>query len=136
MADLLRLKRRAEFLRVAGKGRKSVTPGLILQALGRDAAAADGAGGEAARVGFTASRKVGIAVVRNRARRRLRAAVDQVMPLHAAAGHDYVLVARAGTVSRPFAALLADLERALRELGAWRDGGKGQARREMVRDRC
>jgi ribonuclease P protein component len=115
MAGIARLKRRAEFLRVAGSRRKSVTPGLILQALRH--AAADAA---AARVGFTASRKVGIAVERNRARRRLRAAVDRVMPLHAAPGHDYVLIARAATIRRPFAALLGDLETALRQLGAWR----------------
>ncbi|HUJ98949.1 MAG TPA: ribonuclease P protein component [Stellaceae bacterium] len=125
MAGLARLKRRAEFLRVAGKGRRSVTPGFILQAWRRPDAAPAEAAGDAARIGFTASRKVGIAVVRNRARRRLRAAVAEVMPLHAAVGHDYVLVARAGTVSRPFAALLADLERALKELGAWRDGEDG-----------
>jgi ribonuclease P protein component len=125
MAGLARLKRRAEFLRVAGKGRRSVTPGFILQAWRRPDAALADAAVDAARIGFTASRKVGIAVVRNRARRRLRAAVAEVMPLHAAAGHDYVLVARAGTVSRPFAALLADLERALKELGAWREGEDG-----------
>jgi ribonuclease P protein component len=115
MAGIARLKRRAEFLRVADSRRKSVTPGLILQALRQTAGDA-----MAARVGFTASRKVGIAVERNRARRRLRAAVDRVMPLHAAPGHDYVLVARAATIGRPFAALLGDLETALRQLGAWR----------------
>jgi ribonuclease P protein component len=125
MAGIERLKRRAEFLRVAGKGRKSVTPGLILQALRRRAGTAPAAEAERSRVGFTASRKVGIAVERNRARRRLRAAVDRVMPLHAAEGHDYVLVARAGTIRRPFAALLGDLEAALRQLGAWRAGGEG-----------
>jgi ribonuclease P protein component len=122
MAGIARLKRRAEFLRVAGKGRKSVTPGLILQALRRPA---DAEAAAALRVGFTASRKVGIAVERNRARRRLRAAMDRVMPLHAAEGHDYVLVARAGTVRRPFAALVSDLEAALKQLGAWRAGGEG-----------
>ncbi|HUH85621.1 MAG TPA: ribonuclease P protein component [Stellaceae bacterium] len=115
MAGIARLKRRAEFLRVADSRRKSVTPGLILQALRHRASDAT-----AARVGFTASRKVGIAVERNRARRRLRAAVDRVMPLHAAPGHDYVLIARAATIRRPFAALLGDLETALRQLGAWR----------------
>jgi ribonuclease P protein component len=114
VTPLLRLKRRTEFLRVAGSRRKSVTPGLILQALHRPEAAA-------ARVGFTASRKVGIAVERNRARRRLQAAVAQVMPLHAAPGHDYVLVARAATIRRPFAALIGDLEAALKQLGAWRE---------------
>ncbi|MGO8919472.1 MAG: ribonuclease P protein component [Stellaceae bacterium] len=123
MAGIARLKRRAEFLQVAGKGRKSVTPGLILQALRRPAGPAPAADAERSRVGFTASRKVGIAVERNRARRRLRAAVDRVMPLHAAGGHDYVLVARAGTIRRPFAALLGDLEAALKQLGAWRAGG-------------
>lgn len=47
------------------------------------------------------------------------------MPLHAAEGYDYVLVARAGTGQRPFAALLGDLEAALKQLGAWRAGGEG-----------
>jgi ribonuclease P protein component len=120
MSGLGRLKRRAEFLRVAGAGRKSVTPGLILQVAPQPDAAASPEGW-ALRVGFTASRKVGIAVERNRARRRLRAAVQQVMALHAAPGRDYVLIARAGTVGRPFAALLGDLEAALRQAGAYRE---------------
>jgi ribonuclease P protein component len=114
MSPIPRLKRRAEFLRIAGSGRKSVTPGLILQV-------SPAASRTTLRVGFTASRKVGIAVERNRARRRLRAAVDQVMPLHAAPGHDYVLIARAATMDRPFAALKGDLEAALRQAGAYRD---------------
>ena len=121
MTGVLRLKRRTEFLRVAGSRRKSVTPGLILQALRHPADGEAAEAGAAPRVGFTASRKVGIAVERNRARRRLRAAVDKVMPLHAAPGHDYVLVARAATIRRPFPALIADLETALRQLGVWRD---------------
>ena len=119
MAAIARLKRRAEFLRVAGTGRKSVTPGLILQALRRPAAGADDA---TPRLGFTASRKVGIAVRRNRARRRLKAAAAAIFPLHAAPGHDYVLVARGRTVERPFAALRGDLETALKQLGTWRAG--------------
>ena len=119
MSGVGRLKRRAEFLRVAGTGRKSVTPGLILQVAPQPAAAAPAGG--ALRVGFTASRKVGIAVERNRARRRLRAAVQQVMALHAAPGRDYVLIARAATVRRPFAALLGDLKAALRQAGAYRE---------------
>ncbi|HEV8026651.1 MAG TPA: ribonuclease P protein component [Stellaceae bacterium] len=122
MSPLPRLKRRAEFLRIAGSGRKSVTPGLILQVAPRPVATAEArASLPALRVGFTASRKVGIAVERNRARRRLRAAVAQVMALHAAPDRDYVLVARAATVRRPFAALKGDLETALRQTGAYRD---------------
>lgn len=115
MAALARLKRRAEFLRVAGSRKKSVAPGLVLQA-----APGSGAEPSQARIGFTASRKVGIAVDRNRARRRLKAAVAATMPLHAAPGHDYVLVARAETVRRPYADLLGDLETGLKRLGLWR----------------
>ena len=121
MAGLARLKRRTEFLYVA-KGRRWSTPGLVLQARSH---AADAALGPDARVGFTASRKVGIAVERNRARRRLKAAADRVLPEHAAPGQDYVVVARSETVKRPFALLLGDLETALRRLGAWRDAAAG-----------
>jgi ribonuclease P protein component len=115
MAALARLKRRAEFLRVAGSRQKSVTPSLVLQA-----APSPDPATQATRIGFTASRKVGIAVVRNRARRRLKAAVAATMPLHAAAGHDYVLIARAETVRRPYADLVGDLESGLKRLGLWR----------------
>lgn len=89
-------------------------PGLVLQAHVRDA------NGGTARVGFTASRKVGGAVRRNRARRRLRAAAECIIPGHAAPGFDLVLIARAATVTRPFRALLEDLKAALKRVGAWR----------------
>ena len=115
MAAMARLRRRAEFLRVADSRRKWVTPGLILQA-----APCQTADSAATRVGFTASRRVGIAVDRNRARRRLKAAVAATMPLHAAQGHDYVLIARAETVRRPYAELVGDLETGLKRLGLWR----------------
>lgn len=72
------------------------------------------------RVGFTASRKVGNAVARNRARRRLRAAAAQILPVHAAAGHDYVVVARHETLQRPFGDLLGDLAAGLKRLGVYR----------------
>jgi ribonuclease P protein component len=68
----------------------------------------------ALRVGFTASKKIGGAVVRNRAKRRLRAAAAAVLPLSGAAGTDYVLVARRDTVTRPFDSLLSDLAQAVR----------------------
>lgn len=114
-AGIARLKRRAEFLRVAAARRKWAAPGLVLQAAeSEDARKA--AGGF--RVGFTASRKVGSAVARNRARRRLRAAVEKAMPGRARAGYDYVVIARRETLSRPFAALVDDLESALARVSA------------------
>jgi ribonuclease P protein component len=73
-------------------------------------------GGAAMRVGFTASRKVGNAVVRNRAKRRLRAAAAEALPRHGQAGTDYVLIARAETAGRRFAELVGDLEAALRQI--------------------
>ena len=74
------------------------------------------------RVGFTVSKKVGKAVVRNRARRRLRAAASVVLPTHGPQGHDIVLIGRAATNGRPFAALVGDLETALRRLKVWQGG--------------
>lgn len=109
------LKRRREFLRVTRARRSSPTGGLVLQVCASDTIS------KKVRVGFTASRKVGNAVKRNRARRRLRAAAEKVMPLHAAAGFDYVVIARAGTVERSFGALTRDLETALKRLDVWRE---------------
>jgi ribonuclease P protein component len=66
------------------------------------------------RLGFTASKKIGNAVARNRAKRRLRAAAYALLPLSGRAGHDYVLVARAGILARNFAALKDDIGEATR----------------------
>lgn len=110
-ARLVRLKTRPEFLRVAAARTRAVRPGLILQAAARPD------DGEAPlRVGYTASKRIGNAVARNRAKRRLRAAAASVLPLHGKAGTDYVLIARAETGERVYAELLADLEGALRQL--------------------
>ena len=65
------------------------------------------------RVGFTASRKGGNAVARNRAKRRLREAAAALLPLYGEDGNDYVLVARKATLERPWAGLLSDLSSVL-----------------------
>jgi ribonuclease P protein component len=117
-AQLTRLKNRADFLRTAAARRKAAAPGLVLQVAAQPA---EVSAPDRVRIGFTASRKVGNAVARNRARRRLRAAADLVMPRHAEPGRDYVLIARGDTGERPWPLLLADLELALKRVKAWRD---------------
>ena len=123
MGDLAVLARRADFLRVAGAGRKWAAPGMVVQACPRPgpgtAVLAEGASVSATpflRVGFTASKKVGGAVLRNRARRRLRALAREVLFAEAASGFDYVLIARAETATRDYAALRDDMRTALKRL--------------------
>ena len=103
------LLRRADFLRVAASGLRRVTPGFILQAAVHE-------GADGLHLGFTASRKVGNAVARNRAKRRLRALADNVMPTAANPALDYVFVARTETLKRGFAAMEQDLRQALQRL--------------------
>lgn len=122
---LPRLLRRADFLRAA-RGVKAAVHGLVLQDRVR---APDETGDDTRpRVGFTASRKVGGAVVRNRARRRLRAVAVDVLSRRAEPGHDYVLIARAATADRSYDDLLADLERALTRVQSGKARPSGQAR--------
>jgi ribonuclease P protein component len=115
-----RLKKRADFLRAA-RGIRRVTPSLTLEAC----AVPDDS--DVMRVGFTASRKVGNAVVRNRAKRRLRAAAAAVLPLSGRTGNDYVLVARPGTLTRSFDSLREDLAAALEAAHLKLDSLKGRS---------
>ncbi len=113
MTVIGRLKTRTEFLFVKG-GTRCVVPSLVLQARARAGATEDAS----ARFGFTASKALGGAVMRNRARRRLKEAVRLAGPEAAVGGYDYVLIARSGTLQRRFTELIKDLERALAKVHA------------------
>lgn len=106
-----KLKTRPQFLRVAGRGRKVAMPGLVLQVLAQDDAVA-------ARAGFTVTKKVGNAVVRNRTRRILREALRQVAREEAVGAVDLVLVGRDATRKRRFSDVVNDLRHAMRKGGA------------------
>ncbi|MGI4976103.1 MAG: ribonuclease P protein component [Janthinobacterium lividum] len=105
-----RLKVRAEFLRAAARGRKAAVHGLVLQAFTREDT-------DPLRVGYTVTKKVGNAVVRNRTRRRLREAARLLLSGQALPGVDLVLIGRDATRGRPFGQLVDDLGRALAKAG-------------------
>ena len=109
-----RLKRRADFLRVAGARRKWAAPGLILQVSPQS----EPDPAFPVRVGFTASRKVGNAVMRNRARRRLKAVAAELVGRHAKPGYDLVLIARTATCDCLFEDLKRDLLQSLKRTKA------------------
>lgn len=109
MTAIGRLKTRTEFLHVRG-GARFVAPSLVLQARKRNGETEEI---HLARFGFTATKGLGGAVVRNRARRRLKEAVRLAGSPLAVEGYDYVLIAREGTIQRRFTELIKDLQRAL-----------------------
>lgn len=114
------LRKRAQFLAVASSGKRWVAPGFILQI---------GASHEAfpaIRYGLTATKKIGNAVTRNRARRRLRALAAELM-IHATSEHDYVLVARATTPLCAFADLQQDMIKGLKRMKLWREEASAPA---------
>lgn len=112
---MIHLQHRADFLRAA-KAPYAARTGVVVQARSREDDESD-IGGDI-RVGFTATKKIGNAVVRNRVKRRLREAARNLLPDLGRPGHDYVFIARAGTFDRPWQALLDDVKAALIRLGA------------------
>lgn len=109
------LKRRREFLAVA-KGEKAAAPTVVVQARRRSAEEA-----APARLGFTATKKLGNAVERNHIKRRLRAAARLVAAQHARPGCDYVLIGRVATGEARFSKLVADLTGAFKRVNTGLD---------------
>ena len=105
MTALVSIPSRAGFLAAGDSGLKAVSRGFILQAVP--------SGRRDWRLGLTATRKIGNAVRRNRARRRLRALARTELAIRARPGIDYVIIARQGTAERPWDDLVADLHKSL-----------------------
>ncbi len=101
MPQIQKLLARSDFVATAKKGRKFVSSSLIMQVRERG-------DDKAPRLGITATRKIGNAVQRNRAKRRMRAVAHNMLTKHAISGHDYVLIARHNTALIAWQGLVSD----------------------------
>jgi len=106
---LTTIKRRADFL-AANAGLRATTPGFIL--LVRDRKDRD----PQMRVGFTVTKKIGGAVIRNRMKRRFRALAREIVPAKGIPGADHVMIGRAKGIERDFGLLRTELAGALDRL--------------------
>ena len=118
---MLRLKKRSEFL-AAARGVRLSRRGFVLQAIRRTPEDK-----VPARVGFTVTKKVGNAVIRNRVKRRLREVARLLGPEHLQSGWDYVLIGRQGALHLPFDSLCADFKGCVRDLAAGKTDAKRRA---------
>ena len=100
------LRKRSDFL-AANAGRRAATPGFVL--LIRDRQDGD----PAKRIGFTVTKKIGNAVVRNRMKRRFRELAREIIPTSGHSGSDHVMIGRSGGIERQFSELRRDLTQAL-----------------------
>jgi ribonuclease P protein component len=107
---ITRMKQRKDFLAAAASGHKWVRPAFVLQC------APNAAHPETAQIGFTTTKKLGGAVIRNRIRRRLREAARLHLPPVAQAGHDYVIIGREAARDMDFAQLGQELAEAMQKL--------------------
>ena len=131
MSDPLQIKRllrRPQFL-AAAKGVSEARGGVVIQRLER------GDGSPHVGMGFTATRKIGGAVQRNRAKRRLRQAARALLPNHGVPGSDYVFIARMGTTERAWDRLLDDVKSTLTRLARPKADTPSPARAPSGQDR-
>ena len=103
-----KITNRSDYVK-ASRGRYIKTSSLFLQKVKRDDK-------KIPRYGITASKKIGIAVERNRAKRRIRHAIKEVLPKYGKNGYDYVVVATIKTNKVSWKTVLNDLEKAFREI--------------------
>ncbi len=122
-----KLPNRRDFLRLR-KGRRFSTPNFTLQAIGADSSTDK----SVCRVGYTVTTRIGNAVVRNRIKRRLRAAVDEIFPTHGKAAHDYAIIARREALGADFGVIAQDLKRALDHVHSNKAKGGGKQARPGI----
>lgn len=107
MKQAQRIKKRRVFQLATHNGKKFVTTCAVVQVVPSEQS-------ETYRVGFTTTKRLGNAVVRNRIRRRLRAGADLVAPQWALNGFDYVLIGRKSALDAPYENLIKDIRYAFK----------------------
>lgn len=115
MTNVLRIRKRKDFLKAQKANNSVAASGLVLQ-VSSNAENTEGT----LRVGFTATSKIGNAVKRNRIKRRLRAVARDVMAKNASPGNDYVIIGRFRTIDRAYESLIKDLKYALHNTGSYK----------------
>ena len=110
--DIQSIKKRADFVNLSKKGISSPQKGLVLQSI----SSMDGSSKNLIRLGVTATKKIGNAVIRNKCKRKLRALAKEVLTKCAKENNDYVLIARRTTYDRNINLLKLDLISALKEV--------------------
>lgn len=115
MSNLERIKIRKDYLAIAATGRRWVTPAFVIQTKKSED------DDRAPHVGFTVTKKVGNAVIRNRVRRRLKEAAREIIPLKASKGREYVLIGRHACLDIAYERIKSDLIWALKKLDAEAD---------------
>lgn len=130
MKKITVLAKRSDFLRIAGANKKWVSDSMIVQVAKMPEPDASDFSDDSLgiRVGYTASKRVGNAVQRNRAKRRLREVVRQLLWDKGKKGHDYVLIARTAILDMPFDQLIRDFSWCFKRLDRGRDDNKGRKR--------
>ena len=108
---LVTLTRRADFL-AANRGQRAPLPGFVLLVRPRDD------DDQTMRIGYTVTKKIGNAVVRNRMKRRFRSLARELLPTMGISGADHVLIGRNGGIERDYASLASEMKRALKKLGS------------------
>lgn len=124
MPEVNVIKKREDFLLAAKSGFKFVKPSVVVQSRQRND---EGGVSPEIRIGFTATKKLGNAVIRNRAKRRLRAAAAKLVPELGLQGCDYVFIGREEVYKGKFTNLLRDMRHSLRRLADQMIDGKKNA---------
>lgn len=113
---LVTIKKRRDFLKIASKGKSFIRPCYILQFLPKENITNNNI---SRLVGYTASKKVGKAVNRNKAKRRMRALAQKLIKDNASPNYAYVIIARKAILEESFDNLKQDLTFSLKKTNLW-----------------